>query len=204
MVGAGVVYLLFRDRSSSSASAPLPLLPTTDTIAPRRSSSGACVPAVQTGGKDPALWIATRWAAAADDFVRRGVPQRAAENGARGIVAQWAVETNNGRSEYCFNLGGWKAAAGEACFELPQGQTRELVRWAAFPSLQASVHEHIERLATRARFQRAFAAFVNNPTSEAWIFELGRSGYFGEDPAAYARAWRSRLSQIEELTRAAA
>lgn len=199
-----VLYLLLRDRqrcepatSSSPAFAP--------PLRERQSSSrgGGEVPPLRTGGTDPDLWIATRFAATVDDLVRRGVDATAALKGARGLVAQWALETNAGKSEYNYNLGGWKAASGEPFQVIRNAGTGEADRWAAFPSLEESVHEHIERL-QRPRFRQAFASFIADPLSDDWVRELGHAGYYGEPPDQYARAWRTRLSQVSELTRGAA
>jgi hypothetical protein len=199
MLGAGVLYLMFRDRTA-------PALPPGSSMpaAPLPSSGGGCPGSViRTGGRDTAFWYLTRMAATIDDLVRRGVDPVGAEHGAQGLVAQWAHETNAGRSEYNFNLGGWVAAPGEPCHELPDGTTGRIIRWASFPSLERSVHEHIDRL-QRPRFRPAFLKWIESPTDEQWIRALGAAGYYEASPDAYAAAWRVRLKQLREMTRAAA
>lgn len=200
MLAAGVVYLLFRDRSRSSSSAPALPAPALEPL----PGGGGCMPAVRTGGSDPDVWYLTRWAATVDDLIRRGVEPGPAAIGARALVAQWAHETDAGRSEYNFNLGGWIAAPGEACHELRDATSGAPGRWASFASLEQSIHEHIDRLATRSRFQPAFLAWIKEPLSERWIRALGAAGYYTADPDVYARAWRARLERATELTRAAA
>lgn len=200
MLGAVVVYAFFRERERAT----LPGSVAPRAPSPRSSFGGECPgTTVRTGGKDSALWYVTRFAATVDDLVRRGVDPVAAERGAAGLVAQWAHETDAGRSEFNFNLGGWIAAPGEPCHELPDATTGRLIRWASFPSLELAIHEHIDRL-QRPRFARAFLQWIQNPTDDAWVRALGAAGYYEASPDAYARAWALRLQQLRELTRVAA
>lgn len=163
----------------------------------------ACAEAVQTGGFDPVKWIGSRWAVTVHDLMQRGVEPRAAEIGARALVAQWAHETDAGRSEYNFNLGGWIAARGEPCHVLTDATSGRETAWAAFPSLADSVHEHIDRL--QRRFPSAFRLLVSSPLDDGWIRELGRRGYYEANRDEYAAAWRARLGRVDEvLSRVAA
>lgn len=192
---AAVLYLLLRERRAPASTLPSEAFP----LEPRAPRAGGESPAVRTGGNDETLWYATRYAATVDDLVRRGVDPTAALRGARALVAQWAVETNAGKSEYNFNLGGWVAARGEPFHVVRDATSGREIRWASFPSLDESIHEHIDRL-QRPRFREAFVMLARSPLSDAWVRELGRAGYYEADPDKYASAWRHRLQEVAELT----
>jgi hypothetical protein len=169
--------------------------------APPAPSSAARVAPTRTGGETPAEWARSRLAAAQAWLLRMGIatPEHAREV-ATSLVAQWAHETGNGKSEYNFNLGGWLASGNRPFHVLRNATTGELMRWEAFPDLDTSIAQHIERLRSRPRYARAFRALLELPTSPAWIHELGRAGYYGSgDRDVYARAWQAHRRALERM-----
>ena len=150
------------------------------------------VPLVVTGATP--TWFRDR-IALAHEVLTPNVPSNVLDDVALSIVSQWAHETARGQSEFCFNLGGLKARPRDHFFV---GDDRGVsFRWTAYRDLPNAVADQLERL--HDRFPSAWALLVAQPTSSAWIEELGRKGYYQQKPADYARAWAMHRAELGRL-----
>jgi hypothetical protein len=150
------------------------------------------VPRVVTGATPS--WFRDRMALALE-VLKPNVPSNVLDDVALSIVAQWAHETARGQSEFCFNLGGWRARPRDHFFV---GDDRGVsFHWTAYRDLPNAVADQLERL--HDRFPTAWKLLVAQPTSSAWIEELGHSGYYQQKPADYARAWAMHRAELGRL-----
>jgi hypothetical protein len=172
---------------------------------PQQVANALEVPRVQTGGNDPGAWFAQRFALALE-VLRPNVPDVMLRPVALSILSQWAHETNRGKSEFNFNLGGWRARQRDQFFTARDVQTGpQQFRWTAYNDLPNAVADQLQRL--HDRFPTAWAKLVANPLSSAWIEELGRKGYYVAPPGrtqeqhqqAYARAWAMQRAELGRL-----
>lgn len=116
---------------------------------------------------------------------------------ARALLSQWAIESGFGKSEWNYNLGGWKAAKSRPATLLRNGTTGKLERWEAWPTVHASMADHVQRL--RGRWPKVAAELEANPQSTAWVEALGRAGYYEEPPAEYAKSVAQARKTVEDL-----
>jgi len=189
------LFLLFRGfGSSSSSSSPAPSPATPDD-----GTRGQQVERVRTAtGEDLATWVRRRLALSLVVLPELNVPTDRLDRVALAIVSQWAHETNRGKSEFNFNLGGWRARKRDDYFAARDRLTgAEVFRWTAYKDLPAAVEDQIRRL--HSGFPSAWALLVANPESSAWITQLGAKGYYTADPAAYARAWAMQLTELRRI-----
>lgn len=125
------------------------------------------------------------------------------------LVAQACLETGNGRSMHCWNLGNVKAAKdwdGLVCmyrcneiingkvewFTPPHPQTR----FRAFLSLADGCAEFVGFLANRERYRQAWSrAFAGD--ASGFVLALGAAGYFTANVETYRRAVQSIASRVE-------
>lgn len=120
-----------------------------------------------------------------------------ADRVALALVAQWAHETNRGKAEFNFNLGGWVARPKDDYHEATDRLSGKHFRWTAYPDLPTAVDDQLRRLIVT--FPGAWATLLSAPESSAWIEELGRDGYYTADPRAYARAWAMHLTELRRM-----
>lgn len=116
---------------------------------------------------------------------------------ARALLSQWGIETGFGKSEYNYNLGGWKAGKGKTAVLLRNGTTGKLERWEAWPTVHASMADHVARL--RQRWPKAAELLEADPSSTAWVEALGRGGYYEEPPAEYAKSVARARQTVDKL-----
>jgi len=176
--------------------------------APTRASSPATpppigeVPRTLTGGQPLGQWFGDRFALALE-VLRPNVPADKLSDIALSVVAQWAHETGRGKSEFNFNLGGWRARRKDPYFVARDVQTgKELFRWTAYADLPNAVHDQLRRL--HDTFPSAWKLLVSEPNTSRWIEELGRRGYYVAPPgrtkeqhiAAYVRAWAANRAEL--------
>lgn len=187
------LFLLLRGLGSSSerpSSSPSP--------GPAPSGTGTKVERVHTGLELLAAWVRRRLALALPVLRELDVPEDRLDRVALSIVSQWAHETNRGKSEFNFNLGGWRARKRDDFFTARDRLTGdEVFRWTAYDSLPAAVDDQIRRL--HSGFPSAWRLLVSDPESSAWITQLGRKGYYTADPAAYARAWAMQRTELARI-----
>ena len=165
------------------------------TAAPVSPPGALEVPRVLTG--DGPNWFAERYALAIE-VLGPNVPAAKLRDVALSILAQWAHESARGRSEFCFNLGGWRARAKDRYFVARDnlGEPGKF-RWTAYQDLPNAVADQLQRL--HDRFPVAWKQLVAQPTSSAWVEQLGRSGYYTAKPADYARAWAMNRAELGRL-----
>lgn len=117
------------------------------------------------------------------------------------LVAQWAVETDRGKFEWNYNLGGWKYAkkfAGDHAFTvIRNGTTKKFERWEAWPDVFSAIVDHVGRI--RKIWPAAAKVLEDDPTDRLWVVLLGKGGYYGESPEAYAKAWEDARVWIAPL-----
>lgn len=185
-----VGFLLLRGSSSSPSAPVLPGMP------PPPNNQ---LPRTRTGGQPLGQWFGERFALALENLPALGVPDLLLRPVALAIVSQWAHETGRGKSEFNFNLGGWRARKSDPFFTardvLTPGQPT--FKWTAYPTLETAVADQLLRL--RERFPSAWKLLLQQPHTSAWIEELGRRGYYTADRNAYARAWASNRAELERL-----
>lgn len=172
-----LIALLMRSSSSPSTTAP---------------TSDREVARVLTGNTPS--WFRDRMALALE-VLTPNVPASVLSDVALSIVAQWAHETARGKSEFNFNLGGWKARPNDRFFV--GDDAGESFHWTAYRDLPNAVANQLQRL--HDQFPSAWALLVAQPTSSAWIEELGRKGYYQQKPADYARAWAMHRAELGRL-----
>lgn len=150
------------------------------------------VPRVLTGATP--TWFRDRLSLAVE-VLTPNVPINVLGNVALSILAQWAHETARGQSEFNFNLGGWKARPRDHFFVADDAGVS--FHWTAYRDLPNAVADQLERL--HDRFPTAWAQLLAQPTSSAWVEELGRRGYYTQKPADYARAWAMHRAELGSL-----
>ncbi len=155
-------------------------------------SSALEVPRIVTGNTP--TWFRDR-VQLANEVLQPNVPNNMLDDVVLSIVAQWAHETARGQSEFCFNLGGWKARPNDHYFVGDDAGVS--FHWTAYPDLPNAVADQLQRL--HDKFPTAWALLVAQPTSSAWIEELGRKGYYQQKPADYARAWAMHRAELGRL-----
>jgi hypothetical protein len=201
MVGLGL--MLLRGSSSGQPQAP------TSSAAPGGAAPpkalGLEVPRVLTGGQPLEQWFGDRYRVAVE-VLRLNLPGNVVTDAALSVVAQWAHETGRGRSEFNFNMGGWRARKTDPYFVARDVQTgKELFRWTAYPDLPNAVHDQLRRL--HDTFPSAWALLATEPNTSRWVEELGRKGYYvaptGTTQAQhiqnYTRAWASNRAELGRL-----
>lgn len=185
------LWLLRNSASSTAPGVPSP-------AAPRPVGPALEQARTRTGGNDVAAWFAERFALALEALQAAGVPDVMLRPVALALVSQWAHETGRGKSEFNFNLGGWRARKSDPFFVARDVQSgKELFRWTAYPDLRFAVVDQINRL--QERFPSAWKLLVQQPHTSAWVEELGRRGYYTADPTTYARAWATNRAELERL-----
>lgn len=189
-----VLLALAGSRGLTSTSTPRPA------YSGQPTAPGREVARTRTGEEDPRQWAAARLVAAQAALERAGAPSDRIGPIALSLVAQWAHETARGKAEFNWNVGGWRARRGDTFHSARDVQTpgSPVVRWTAYPDLETGVEDQIARLADR--FPSAWVMLLDDPTSSAWVEELGRRGYYGkgqpEERANYARAWAMHRTEI--------
>lgn len=167
---------------------------------PRGLPPGNHVPRTPTGDADFITWFRRRRAlciavlrnmANENDLPdpRLFLSDRELDEVSLSILAQWAHETARGKSEFNFNLGGWRARRSDDFFTARDNLTpgTEVFRWTAYPDLATAVDDQVHRL--YRGFPNAFRSLLLEPGSSEWVEQLGRAGYYTADPREYARAW---------------
>lgn len=170
-----------------------------------QSTPAGGVEPVRTGRQgipDAETWGQTRVSQTLD-VIRQGFPQLSADKAkqiAISLVAQWAVETGRGKSEWNYNLGGWRWSKryNRPWALIRNGTTGAMERWDTWPDVFSSIREHGQRL--HERFPKALEALVADPESDDWIRELAKGGYFGRDElAGYLAGWRDNREWLAPL-----
>jgi hypothetical protein len=116
------------------------------------------------------------------------------------LTAQWALETNAGRSMPGHNFGGIKAAPGAAgaSFRTVEGygtgQREVSARFRVYDSAETGARDYVRLLATR--YPIAIEA-ARRGDSEGFAHALASGGYFTADPSVYARGLEERLRELE-------
>lgn len=165
---------------------------------PLPSTTGTEIARTRTGGQPLPEWFGERFGLALENLVAAGVPDVMVRPVALSLLAQWAHETARGKSEFNFNLGGWRARKSDPFFVARDVMSgAELFRWTAYPDLPTAVADQIARLASR--FPSAWKLLLAQPNSSAWVEELGRRGYYTANPQNYARAWAANRAELGVL-----
>lgn len=186
-----LALLLLRSSPSSSPAAPSPAAPSVPS-----SARGVEVQRVRTGPPMP-QWFHERFGLALE-VLAPNVDGLLLRQIALSVVAQWSHETARGKSEFCFNLGGWRARRRDNYFVARDVQSgAETFRWTAYPDLPNAVHDQLKRL--HDTFPTAWAMLVREPHTSAWVEELGKRGYYTASRDAYARAWASNRAELGGL-----
>ena len=157
-------------------------------------SSDLEVARVLTGATPTSTWFHDRMVLALE-VLQPNVPNNVLDDVALSILAQWAHETARGQAEYNFNLGGWKARPTDHYFVGDDAGTP--FHWTAYRDLPNAVADQLQRL--HDKFPTAWAALIAQPTSSAWVEELGRRGYYQQSPANYSRAWAMHRAELGGL-----
>jgi flagellar protein FlgJ len=116
------------------------------------------------------------------------------------LTAQWALETDTGRSMYGHNFAGIKAspAAPGASFRTREGhgaERREVTaRFRSYDSAEQGARDYVRLLADR--YPRALDA-AREGNVEGFAHALAVGGYFTAEPQAYARGLAQRLQELE-------
>lgn len=183
----------------SGSSRPRELAPTMPAVP---GGPGKEVPRVLTGGQPLREWFDARFALTLE-VLRPNVPADKLNDIALSVVAQWAHETGRGKSEFNFNLGGWRARKRDAYFVARDVQTgAELFRWTAYADLPNAVQDQLKRL--HDTFPSAWTLLVTEPYNSRWVEELGKRGYYVAPPGrtkeqhirAYVAAWGANRAEL--------
>lgn len=122
-----------------------------------------------------------------------GFPPRLAQL----VAAQCAHETANFTSNVfksCNNLGGYKFVPGArwqegACLTSPEGNA-----YAAYVSVEDSIHEQIDWI-KRRRKENRFPHYADVRTPEVYARFLKECGYFGDTVENYSRGLQNALKK---------
>lgn len=126
------------------------------------------------------------------------------------LLAQWALETGWGKHCYCWNLGNYRAVAGECWTYLPRVSEviggverfyrrdvpaeREMCRFAAWERLDDAALFWLRKLSTR--FRLAWPAVeAGDPAQYAVL--LKRAGYYTASEAHYVRLMTSLVATLD-------
>lgn len=163
------------------------------------SGIGLRVETKRTGEEPVQAWLRRRMALllAALSGLEPPLTGALADRVALAILAQWAHETNRGKAEFNFNLGGWVARQRDDYHEAVDRLSGKHFRWTAYPDLPTAIDDQLRRLILT--FPGAWSSLLAAPESSAWIEELGRDGYYTADPRAYARAWAMHLTELRRM-----
>lgn len=161
---------------------------------------GRAVAVLRTGEADPVAWARRRLAllVVALQSLEPPLVGAHADQVARSLLAQWAHETNSGRSEFNFNLGGWTARRGDhyhTAADRLSGASG--FRWTAYADLPTAIEDQLRRLILT--YPRAWSSLLAAPESRDWIDELSRGGYFTAPRDDYARAWRAHRAELGKV-----
>jgi len=190
-------------RKDSGSSTPARALPTG---VPAPPGPGLMeVARTLTGGQPVEQWFRDRYRVALE-VLALNLPPNVVPDAAISVVAQWAHETGRGKSEFNFNMGGWRARKNDVYFTARDVQTgRELFRWTAYSDLPNAVQDQLRRL--HDTFPTAWALLAAEPNSSRWVEELGRKHYYVAPPGTsqeqhirnYTRAWASNRAELARL-----
>ena len=124
------------------------------------------------------------------------------------LLAQWALETAQGASMVCYNVGNFKAPNPKpddlfcyfATWEVVNGQRIELrppdpgCRFAAFATLTDGCHAYLTAMISR---WRSAWPFVILGDVDGFAAELHAHGYYTAPEAEYAKGMHARLALLE-------
>lgn len=190
---------------SSSSRTPAPAQSGPAPTLPPPAAGSLEVPRVLTGGQPIDQWFGDRFRVALE-VLGLNLPANVVHDAALSVVAQWAHETGRGKSEFNFNMGGWRARKRDPYFVARDVQTgRELFRWTAYPDLPNAVQDQLRRL--HDTFPTAWALLASEPNTSRWVEELGRKGYYVAPPGKtqaehirnYTSAWASNRAELGRL-----
>jgi hypothetical protein len=157
------------------------------------------VPRVKTGGEDWRAWARSRYDLLLSLIRASGyvADDATAQEIALSLLAQWAHETARGKAEWNNNLGGWRARKRDTYFTARDMMTPNspLFRWTSYPDLTTAMTDQVMRLVKT--FPRGAKLLLAEPKSSRWVEQLGRDGYYGANPAAYARAWATNRAELK-------
>lgn len=121
-----------------------------------------------------------------------------ADRVALSLLAQWAHETDRGRAEFNFNLGGWTARPGDDFHTATDRLSgKPGFRWTSYSDLGTAIEDQLHRLILT--YPSAWALLLASPESSAWVEDLGRHGYFSARPSDYARAWAMQRTELGKV-----
>lgn len=170
------------------------LLLSSSTSAPAAAPNPLEVPRVLTGNS--ASWFGDRYALALE-VLAPNVPAPVLLDVTLSIMAQWAHESARGRAEFNFNMGGWRARAKDRFFVSTDIKDPGKFHWTAYRDLPNAVADQLERL--HNTYPTAWAKLIAQPTTSAWVEELGAKGYYSAKPTAYAHAWAMHRAELGRL-----
>lgn len=197
-----LLFGLLMRGSSTRASSPGGALPAP---MPTPAAGSLEVPRVLTGGQPTAQWFRDRFRVALE-VLGLNLPAAVVRDAALSVLAQWAHETGRGKSEFNFNMGGWRARKTDPYFSARDVQTgRELFRWTAYPDMPNAVQDQLRRL--HDTFPSAWALLATEPNSSRWVEELGRKHYYVAPPGKtqeqhiknYTAAWAANRAELAAL-----
>ena len=124
------------------------------------------------------------------------------------LLAQWNVETAEGASMHCFNVGNAKSVLGDQynftnfrCWEVIKGKKvwfdppHPQTRFRAFETLEAGVTDYLDML--HKRFFKSWPAVLDGDP-EMFAVLLKKQRYFTADPKEYAKALRMRYDEYNK------
>lgn len=145
---------------------------------------------VGTGGSD---WLSKRL----EVLARLGLSVAVAQ----AIVAMWGLESDDGRSEWNFNVGNRIANHGDLAYALDvPGEGR--VWFKSYTNLEDAAHEYIALI--KGSYSSCWEMLQESPTGDAWVRCLGLQPpghryYKADTPAEvdrYARGYLARYKQL--------
>jgi hypothetical protein len=156
---------------------------------PRPPGAGREVAKFLSGNLDEKAWAGSRWRACVVALDERGVTGDTSEIAAR-IVAHWAIETDWGRAEFNYNLGGIHAYEGVDWFASRDADVP--THFAAWHTLQDGVRGYLDLL--QHHYADCWGELVDTTApARSWYDCLGSHGYYGQ-AGAYSDA-RMRVLQ---------
>ena len=189
VLGVGAVLLLAGSASAASSAK----------VTSSHGASATKGARFNTGPGSVKDWAKTRFQAAYKYLLSQGFtnanPEANASQMALSALAHWANETGSGKNEYGYNLGGRHARPSDAKYWTNTG-AGDKADFPIFDSLDAAVKDYFELVSKG--YTKAWELLKAHPTESDWYEQLGRSGYYGGDPASAGRTWATLRANLEQ------
>jgi hypothetical protein len=154
-----------------------------------------------TGDNNIATWARSRYQAAHDYLAQQGIEDTLAHDIALSVLAHWDNETNGGKNEFNYNVGGIHKYGSQPYYEA--ADAGNAAQFAAYDSLAAGVKAYFS-LISNSYYADCWALLKAKPTESDWYECLGKKKYYGADPTKAASTWATLRANMAQYADASA